>query len=80
MRLKGVKPEQQPWKIAIEKPVNNERAVQRILVPSDIGVATTRNGKALPMLQGPSKLQCPATTDLIVNRFVHPNLRDQRVI
>ncbi|HEY0922042.1 FAD:protein FMN transferase [Rheinheimera pacifica] len=41
MRLKGVKPEQQPWKIAIEKPVNNERAVQRILVPGDIGVATS---------------------------------------
>jgi thiamine biosynthesis lipoprotein len=41
MRLKGVKPEQQLWKIAIEKPVNNDRAVQRILVPGDIGVATS---------------------------------------
>lgn len=41
MRLKGVKPEQQPWKIAVEKPVNNERAVQRILVPGDMGVATS---------------------------------------
>ena len=41
MRLKGTKPEQQPWKIAIEKPVNNDRAVQRILAPGDIGVATS---------------------------------------
>lgn len=41
MRLKGSKPEQQPWKIAIEKPVNSERAVQRILVPGDVGVATS---------------------------------------
>lgn len=41
MRLKGLKPEQEPWKIAVEKPVTNERAVQRILVPGDIGVATS---------------------------------------
>ncbi|WP_240223677.1 FAD:protein FMN transferase [Rheinheimera hassiensis] len=41
MRLKGSKPEQQPWKIAIEKPVTTERAVQRILVPGDMGVATS---------------------------------------
>jgi FAD:protein FMN transferase len=41
MRLKGTKPEQQPWKIAIEKPITTERAVQRILVPGDIGVATS---------------------------------------
>ncbi|MGP9800245.1 FAD:protein FMN transferase [Rheinheimera sp. NSM] len=41
MRLKGNKPEQQPWKIAIEKPVTTERAVQRILVPGNMGVATS---------------------------------------
>lgn len=41
MRLKGAKPDGNPWKIAIEKPVNTERAVQRILVPGDMGVATS---------------------------------------
>lgn len=41
MRLSGSKPAQQPWKIAIEKPVTSERAVQRILVPGDMGVATS---------------------------------------
>jgi FAD:protein FMN transferase len=41
MRLKGSKPTQQPWKIAIEKPVSSERSVQRILQPGDMGVATS---------------------------------------
>ena len=41
MRLKGVKPTGQPWKIAIEKPVTTERAVQRIVQPGDMGVATS---------------------------------------
>lgn len=41
MRLKGVKADKQPWKIAIEKPVSTERAVQRILLPGDMGVATS---------------------------------------
>jgi FAD:protein FMN transferase len=41
MRLKGAKPGQQAWKIAIEKPMINERAVQRILAPGDMGVATS---------------------------------------
>jgi FAD:protein FMN transferase len=41
MRLKGEKPEQQRWKIAVEKPVSEERAVQRIIVPGDMGVATS---------------------------------------
>lgn len=41
MRLKGKKPDGQPWKIAIEKPVTTERAVQRILQTGDMGVATS---------------------------------------
>lgn len=41
MRLKGSKPALQPWKIAIEKPETTERTVQRILVPGDMGVATS---------------------------------------
>ena len=41
MRIKGSKPDSQPWKIAIEKPVNAERSVQRILQTGDMGVATS---------------------------------------
>ncbi|MCD1597654.1 FAD:protein FMN transferase [Rheinheimera aquimaris] len=41
MRIKGNKPDSQPWKIAIEKPVNAERSVQRILQTGDMGVATS---------------------------------------
>ncbi|MBU2114536.1 MAG: FAD:protein FMN transferase [Gammaproteobacteria bacterium] len=41
MRIKGEKPDAKPWKIAIEKPVNAERAVQRILQTGDMGVATS---------------------------------------
>ena len=41
MRLKGQKQGGQPWKIAIEKPVDVERSVQRIVQPGDMGVATS---------------------------------------
>ena len=41
MRIKGKKPDAKRWKIAIEKPVNAERAVQRILQTGDMGVATS---------------------------------------
>lgn len=41
MRIKGHKTDSQPWKIAIEKPITSERAVQRILQPGDMGVATS---------------------------------------
>lgn len=41
MRIKGHKPGAQPWKIAIEKPVNAERTVQRVLQTGDMGVATS---------------------------------------
>ena len=41
MRIKGSKPDSQPWKIAIEKPVDAERSVQRILQTGDMGVATS---------------------------------------
>lgn len=40
MRLKGTKTEQ-PWRIAIEKPESAERAVQRVIAPGDMGVATS---------------------------------------
>ncbi|GAB2905719.1 FAD:protein FMN transferase [Rheinheimera gaetbuli] len=41
MRIKGEKSAAKPWKIAIEKPVNAERAVQRILQTGDMGIATS---------------------------------------
>lgn len=40
MRLKGNKGEQ-PWRIAIEKPATGERAVQRVITPGDMAVATS---------------------------------------
>ncbi|MEH8016103.1 FAD:protein FMN transferase [Rheinheimera muenzenbergensis] len=41
MRIKGEKATAKPWKIAIEKPVTTERAVQRVLQTGDMGVATS---------------------------------------
>ena len=41
MRIKGEKAGAKPWKIAIEKPVSVERAVQRILQTGNMGVATS---------------------------------------
>jgi FAD:protein FMN transferase len=41
MRLKGHKPGGQGWRIAIEKPVNDGRNVQRIVQTGDMGVATS---------------------------------------
>lgn len=40
MRIKGAKIDQ-PWRIAIEKPESAERAVQRVLEPGDMGIATS---------------------------------------
>ena len=41
IRAKGMKPEQQPWRIAIESPVPTQRAVQRVIELTDIAVATS---------------------------------------
>lgn len=41
MRIKGEKLAGQPWKIAIEKPDDSGRSVQRILQTGDMGVATS---------------------------------------
>lgn len=41
MRVSGEKPEHQPWRIAVEKPVTKERAVQRILTIGDNAIATS---------------------------------------
>ncbi|XQW84147.1 FAD:protein FMN transferase [Thalassotalea piscium] len=41
MRVKGFKHTGELWHIAIEKPINEERAVQQIIVPKDNAVATS---------------------------------------
>jgi len=41
MRLKGTKQSGQPWHVAIEKPVSNERVIQQIIAPQDNAVATS---------------------------------------
>jgi thiamine biosynthesis lipoprotein len=41
MRVKGVKANNKDWRVAIEKPVSQERAVQQIIVPKDHAIATS---------------------------------------
>lgn len=41
MRMRGMKPGEQPWRIAVEQPVSLERAVQRIIEPGNNAVATS---------------------------------------
>ncbi|WP_189442689.1 FAD:protein FMN transferase [Salinicola rhizosphaerae] len=41
IRTKGTKPGDKPWRIAVEKPVSNERSVQRIIELDDSSVATS---------------------------------------
>ncbi|WP_417659753.1 FAD:protein FMN transferase [Pseudidiomarina sp.] len=41
MRMKGSKPGEQPWRIAIEQPVSLERAVQKVIEPGNNAVATS---------------------------------------
>ncbi|WP_157980363.1 FAD:protein FMN transferase [Pseudidiomarina taiwanensis] len=41
MRTKGMKPGSEPWKIAIEKPTVEQRAIQMVVLPGDAGIATS---------------------------------------
>jgi len=41
MRAGGDKGELGPWRVAIEKPVDYERAIQRIIAVSNVGIATS---------------------------------------
>ncbi len=41
LRAKGVKPDGQAWRIAVESPVAGERAIQRIIEVKDVGIATS---------------------------------------
>ncbi|WP_434341555.1 FAD:protein FMN transferase [Motilimonas cestriensis] len=41
LRMKGSNDKHLPWRIAVEKPVTNERAIQEIVLPVDNAVATS---------------------------------------
>lgn len=41
MRMRGSKPGEQPWRIAVEQPVSLERSVNRIIEPGNNSVATS---------------------------------------
>lgn len=41
IRVKGLKPDGTPWRIAIEKPVSDGQVVQSIIGVTDIGIATS---------------------------------------
>ncbi|WP_110687496.1 FAD:protein FMN transferase [Salinicola aestuarinus] len=41
IRSRGTKPGGEPWRVAVEKPVSNERSVQRIIEFDDAAVATS---------------------------------------
>ncbi|WP_027856999.1 FAD:protein FMN transferase [Marinobacterium jannaschii] len=41
LRARGVKPDGSSWKVAIESPVDGERAIQRVIEVDNIGIATS---------------------------------------
>ena len=41
LRVKGVKPGNVPWRVAVEQPSVDERKVQQIIVPGDMAMATS---------------------------------------
>lgn len=41
IRVKGSKPENKPWRIAIERPESLQRGVQRVIEPNDQAIATS---------------------------------------
>ncbi|MCK0768210.1 FAD:protein FMN transferase [Chromohalobacter canadensis] len=41
IRTRGAKPNGEPWRIAVEKPISRERSVQRVLELEDVAVATS---------------------------------------
>lgn len=54
------------------------REIELIRCCSDSGLVSSKNGKVMAMLQGPAKLQCPATVDQILNRFAPNDMRNHR--
>lgn len=41
IRVKGLKPDGKPWRIAIEKPISDGQVVQSVIGVTDIGIATS---------------------------------------
>lgn len=41
LRVRGVNGKQKPWRIAVEKPVIEERAIEAVIEPTDLAVATS---------------------------------------
>ncbi len=80
MRLKGAKPDGTLWRIAVEKPVTNSRAVQQVIVPKDNAVATSgdyRNyvevdGKRYSHIIDPDTAQ-PIVHNLVSVTVIHPS-------
>ncbi|MFA3791726.1 FAD:protein FMN transferase [Aliiglaciecola sp. SL4] len=80
MRVAGVKSNGQGWRIAIEKPVNDERAVQSILTIGNNAVASSgdyrnyfeQGGKRYSHLIDP-RTGYPITHNLVAVTVVHPS-------
>ncbi|WJG08992.1 FAD:protein FMN transferase [Aliiglaciecola sp. LCG003] len=80
MRVAGVKSSGQPWRIAVEKPVSNERAVQTILTIGNNAVATSgdyrnyfeENGVRYSHLIDP-RSGMPIQHNLVAVTVIHPS-------
>lgn len=80
MRVSGVKASGKAWRIAIEKPVSNERAAQRIISVGDNAVATAgdyrnyyvRDGQRYSHLIDP-KTGYPIQHNLVSVTVLHPS-------
>lgn len=80
MRLSGKKANTQDWRVAIEKPVTTERAVERIISVGNNAIATSgdyriyfeNNGKRYSHLID-SKTGSPITHNLVSVTVVHPS-------
>jgi FAD:protein FMN transferase len=71
MRVKGSKPDR-AWRVAIEKPVAGDRAVQRIITPGDMAIATSGDYRNYFEQDGIrySHLIDPRTTEPVQHRTV----------
>lgn len=80
MRLAGKKANGQPWRIAVEKPVSSERAIQRLISVGNNAVATAgdyrnfyeRNGVRYSHLINP-KTGYPIQHNLVSVTVIHPS-------
>lgn len=80
MRLSGKKPNDQDWRIAIEKPITTERAIQRLVSVGDNAIATSgdyrnyfeEDGVRYSHLISPTSLQ-PVQHNLVAVTVVAPS-------